>query len=125
MRVRRSKYGNVKAQVDGYTFDSKAEARRYQELRLLEQAGEVWDVEVHPRYPLYAPSTSGYATRAAHALSRKGVFRIGEYRADFKYRDRHTMPYVVEDVKGFDTPLSRWKRKHAEAQYGITIEVIR
>lgn len=39
-----------------------------------------------------------------------------------KYRD--TQPYVVEDVKGFKTPLYKWKKKHVEAQYGITIREI-
>jgi hypothetical protein len=27
-------------------------------------------------------------------------------------------------VKGFKTPLYRWKKKHVEAQYGITIREV-
>ena len=37
----RSKYGARKTIVDGITFDSKKEANRYRELKLLEDAGEI------------------------------------------------------------------------------------
>lgn len=40
-KPKKSKYGAVKTEVDGIMFDSKREASRYQELRLLEQAGEI------------------------------------------------------------------------------------
>lgn len=123
-RSARSKYRAVPKVVDGIRFASKREAKRYQELRLLERAGEIWDLELQPRFPLYVPSTSGYLSRAAKAMAEGGTFRIGEYRADFKYRDRATIPYVVEDSKGFRTPLYRWKKKHVEAQYGITIREV-
>lgn len=36
-----NKYGAKKTVVDGVTFDSKAEARRYQQLKLMQQAGEI------------------------------------------------------------------------------------
>ena len=67
----------------------------------------------------------GYLSRALKAAVRGNCFRIGVYRADFKYHDKETMPYVVEDVKGFATALYRWKKKHVEAQYGIVIREIR
>ena len=120
-----NKYRNQPQVVDGHRFPSKREAARYRELRLLEQAGEIWDLEVQPRFPLMAPSTSGYLMRAVKALTQDGMFRIGEYRGDFKYRAPDVEPYVVEDVKGWDTPLSKWKRKHTEAQYGIQIRIVK
>ena len=120
----RSKYGAVKTTVDGITFHSAKEARRYQELLLLQRAGEIWELECQPRFVLSVPSTSGYLARAAKALTAGGLFRVGVYVADFKYRDKDTVPYVVEDVKGFKTPLYRWKKKHVEAQYGITIREV-
>ena len=120
--MRRSKYGAVRTTVDGITFASKAEARRYSELKMLEKAGEIWDLELQPRFPLSVPSTTGVLR---HALKPRGLTKIGEYRGDFKYRDKtcdgSTQPYIVEDVKGMKTPLYRWKKKHFEAQYGITI----
>ncbi len=122
--MRRSKYNAKRTEVDGIVFASQREARRYQELRLLERAGEISDLELQPRFPLSVPSTSGYVRRAAKALAQGGMFTIGEYRADFKYRDWKTVPYVVEDAKGFRTPLYRWKKKHVEAQYGIQIREV-
>lgn len=117
----RSKYGAKATVVDGIRFSSMKEAHRYGELKLLEKAGEIWDLELQPRFPLHVPSTSGYLARAALSLKHLGMFKVGEYRADFKYHDRTAEPYVVEDVKGFKTPLYRWKKKHVEAQYGIRI----
>ena len=119
--AKRHKYGAVATELDGIKFHSKREAKRYAELKLLEQAGEIWDLELQPRFPLYVPSTSGYLMRAAKALTQGGLFKVGEYRGDFKYRDTRTTPYVVEDCKGFATPLYKWKKKHVEAQFGITI----
>lgn len=121
----RSKYGAVKVTIDGVTFDSKAEGRRYQELKALEAAGEIWELELQPVFPLTVPSTTGTIAGAAKALAGTFRGRIGEYRADFKYYDKATVGYVVEDVKGFKTPLYRWKKKHVEAQYGIRIREIR
>ncbi|HMN12801.1 MAG TPA: DUF1064 domain-containing protein, partial [Bellilinea sp.] len=48
----RSKYNAKKASADGFTFDSQAEERRYQELKPLEQAGKITGLEVHKRYRL-------------------------------------------------------------------------
>ena len=98
-------------------FPSKAEAKRYGEL-MLEQAHKfISDLTLQPRFPLHAfriiaNKTPNYRTK------------IGEYRGDFQYvRDGKT---VVEDVKGgADTTLSVWKRKHAEAEHGIKIEIVR
>jgi hypothetical protein len=120
----RSKYGAQPTVVDGIRFHSKKEARRYKELKLLEKAGEIWDLKLQPAFPLMVPSTSGQLMRAAKAITQGGMFRIGEYRGDFKYYDRSAAPYVVEDVKGYDTPLSKWKRRHVAAQYGIEVRII-
>lgn len=117
------KYGATPTVVDNIRFASKKEATRYSELKLLEKAGEIWDLELQPRFPLCAPLTTGTLAGALRAVKEATVL-IGEYRADFKYHDRHTAAYVVEDVKGFKTPLYRWKRKHVEAQYGVKIHEI-
>jgi hypothetical protein len=124
MRRNGHKYGAKRTTVDGISFASQKEARRYQELKLLEKAGEIHGLAVQPIMPLGVPH---------RFLSREGntmLKRIGEYRADFLYcvcrggvkcsRSR----LVVEDVKGFKTQLYRWKKKHVEAQYGITIREI-
>ncbi len=107
----RSKYGAVRTTVDNITFHSKGEAKRYQELRLLERAGEISNLELQPAFPLCAPTPND-------AMST-----IWKYIADFAYIDKRTKAQVVEDFKGFDTQLARWKRKHMEAEYGITVLV--
>ena len=118
------KYGAVRTQVDGHSFDSKAEARRYAELRLLEKAGEIEGLELQPAFPLRVLLTTGTFAGAGAALAGEYP-TIGKYIADFRYfRLTPPMGWVVEDVKGVKTALYRWKKKHAEAQFGITITEI-
>ncbi|WP_416330384.1 DUF1064 domain-containing protein, partial [[Clostridium] innocuum] len=51
-KPKKSKYGAVKTEVDGIMFDSKREASRYQELRLLEQAGEITNLRLQVPFEL-------------------------------------------------------------------------
>jgi DNA-directed RNA polymerase subunit RPC12/RpoP len=103
-------------------FPSKAEAKRYGELCLEQMHGFITDLERQPRFPLHGvrfdPEGDGFG------LIKDSIKKIGEYRGDFRYvRDGKT---IVEDIKGgADTPLSAWKRKHTEAEYGITIDIVR
>lgn len=92
------KYGAKKAQVNGYTFDSLSEAARYKELCLLQKAGGISGLEVHPKFILQS------------AFSRGGQrYRAIYYEADFKYLEKDAE--IVEDVKGFSTPVYRIKAK--------------
>jgi hypothetical protein len=104
-----SKYGNKRAEVDGYTFASKAEARRYQELKLLQQAGEIRDLTIRRRFPLRCPGSNGDALTVSY------------YEDDFDYWHIATRKRVVEDVKGVRTPVYRLKRKWLKLEYGIDI----
>jgi len=70
LTAKKTKYGNVKASVDGIVFDSRAEARRYSELKLLEKAGEIHRLELQPKFIL-VPKTK----------KRRAV----TYTADFAY----------------------------------------
>jgi hypothetical protein len=96
--MRRSKYGAVKTVVDGVTFDSKAEAKRYGELKLLQAAGEIKGLELQPRYDI--------------TINDKFC---AFYKADFRYIRDSAM--VVEDVKGMKTPVYNLKKKLVEALY--------
>lgn len=112
----RSKYKAVPTVIDGIRFDSKKEAKRYAELRLLEKANEIWDLRLQPEFPLMVPG-----------VGNGGPYErvcVGKYVADFQYLLPPRGVLVVEDVKGFKTPLYRWKKKHVEAQYGIQIREI-
>lgn len=117
-RQMRSKYRAVRTTVDNIAFASKKEAARYSELRLLEKAGHIRSLQLQPEYLLSCDD--GVFPGAAKVL-------LGRYVADFKYEERGVGGHwygAVEDVKGFKTPLYKWKKKHVEAQYGITIREI-
>lgn len=111
--TRAHKYGAKPTQVDGIRFDSKKEARRYMELTLLQKAGAIQGLELQPVFPLWVSST---------VHQRAEPTKIGEYHGDFSYWIG--LERVVEDVKGYKTPLYRWKLKHVEAQYGIKIQEV-
>jgi hypothetical protein len=104
----RSKYHAVPLEVDGIRFASTREARRYGELRLLERAGQIWDLTLQPSFELHAPVNNG-----------PRLAPVGVYRADFVYATKDGT--VVEDAKGVRTALYRWKRKHVELEYGVRI----
>jgi hypothetical protein len=114
----RSKYRNVRCEVDGQKFDSKAEAARWQELRLLEKAEKISELQRQVRYPLdvmVSPMSS---------IERICSTTVGAYVADFEYRDDQGYR-VTEDVKGMITDLSKWKLKHFAAQYGREVQIVR
>lgn len=94
-------------------FDSKREYRRWVDLNLLARAGKISQLTRQQSYGLTVTDqkTGGRA-------------RIGAYVADFVYFDEEDKRIVVEDAKGFRTPLYRWKKKHFEAEYGIPINEV-
>lgn len=119
------KFGSTMTVVDGIKFRSKAEAHRYGELKMLVKAGKIEGLELQPRFALTTQLTTGTFRGAGKALAGKYPV-IGHYVADFKYfRLESPTGWIVEDVKGWDTPLSKWKRRHTEAQYGITVVIVR
>jgi len=104
-----SKYNNRRVQVDGIWFDSKAEAARYDELKLLRMAGEIHKLRSHPRYTLL------------NAFECKGVkYRAIVYEADFEYIENGMT--VVEDVKGKQTAVFNLKMKLFIKRYGDEID---
>lgn len=100
---RKSKYKAVKTVVDGITFASKKEAKRYSELLILQRAKVISELELQPPFKV--------AVNGRH---------ICTYKADFCYREKSGC-YVVEDVKGVKTPVYSLKKKLVEAIYGIEI----
>lgn len=119
---RRSKYGAIPKVVDGIRFASTKEARRYQELKLMEKAGEIESLELQPRFALcVADWRRMYFVILTDCT---GEITVGDYVADFMYFDKRKQERVFEDVKGVRTPLYKWKKKHVEAQYGIQIREI-
>ena len=95
-----NKYKNHKVTVDGHPFDSQREARRYKELKLMERAGVIKDLELQPKFELLP--TIRTETETLYKVS---------YYADFRYTDTKTGGVVVEDVKGYKTKTYILKKK--------------
>jgi Protein of unknown function (DUF1064). len=111
-----SKYKAVKVTVDGIVFDSKREAARYHELKLMEKAGKIRNLRLQTRWPLVVQKDGELSVLA-------GV-QVGVYMSDFDYEELPSGAYVVEDSKGVRTALYRWKAKHMAIQYGIQIREV-
>ena len=117
----RQKYGNKKVLVDGISFDSKREANRYTELKMMVRSGEISDLELQKEYELIP---SQYEKPSMQKGKPKCLERSVKYIADFVYKDNRTGEYVVEDTKGVRTPEYIIKRKLLLYVYGIRIKEI-
>lgn len=120
-----NKYGSKKIEVDGITFDSKKEAKRYQELILLEKAGVISGLQRQVKYILI-PAQREPDTIGARGGIHKGktIEKECAYYADFVYFDREKQEMVVEDTKGMRTTDYIIKRKLMLHVHGIRIKEI-
>lgn len=103
--VKRNKYNAHKTVVDGITFDSRKEAKRYAQLKVLEQAGEITDLRLQVPFILIPKSKYG---------------RSIKYIADFVYSMNGCQ--IVEDSKGVKTPVYRLKKRMMAELYDIEIK---
>lgn len=110
-----SKYSSRKITVDGESFDSRKEFRRYQELKLLSRAGEISNLQRQVRFKLMP---------AQRDKNGKVIERQCDYVADFVYyeRTKDGVTLTVEDTKGFRTKDYIIKRKLMLYIYGIRIK---
>lgn len=118
-----NKYGSKKVEVAGIVFDSKKEARRYQELLLLEKAGAIQDLQMQVKFVLI-PAQREPDTIGARGGIRKGktIEKECAYIADFVYQENGLT--VVEDTKGFRTKDYVIKRKLMLYVHGIRIREV-
>ena len=97
------KYKNIPTQLDGINFDSKKEARRYQDLKLLQMGNVISNLEIQPVIPLMVNGT-----------------KIGRYTGDFKYTENGKE--IIEDVKSVATKTRDYMlRKKILATYNPPI----
>ena len=106
-----TKYRAIRTMVDGITFDSKREANRYSKLKMMEKAGIINSLKLQPEFKCQ--------------INGK---KICTYKADFEYLmvdeegpDGQIGYYIVEDVKGFKTPVYKLKKKLVEALFPGTV----
>lgn len=100
----RAKFKNIRTEKDGQKFDSKWEAERFQQLKLMESAGEIRDLRAQVSFDL--------------VVNGQLVCR---YIADFVYVRNGRR--VVEDSKSKPTVtrLYKLKAKLMKAIHGIEI----
>ena len=103
-----NKYGarKIKDPATGFVFDSKAEFIRWCELRIMERAGKISDLQRQVKYELIP--------------KQKGE-RACTYLEDFVYKDSDGNT-VVEDTKGVKTDAYRIKKKLMLWVHGIRIK---
>ncbi|PRS02347.1 hypothetical protein C6W22_20805 [Bacillus atrophaeus] len=107
-----NKYGARRTQVDGITFDSRAEAKYYEQLKWLKVSKQIKDFKLQPRFLLQ------------EAFKKNGkTFRKIEYIADFEV---HNLDGSIEiiDIKGIETKEFAIKRKLYERNYEIPLKIL-
>ena len=120
-----NKYHNQKIQTsDGIIHDSKREARRWMELKLLERAGLIKDLQRQVEYVLIPtqrePDVIG---KRGGIIKGKVIEKQVSYVADFVYKDKDGNE-IVEDTKGFRTKEYILKRKMMLWIHGIRIREV-
>ncbi len=128
-RGRRTKCGNTKVTVDGIEFDSKKEANRYWELKLLQRGGVISDLQLQKEFELIPAQHETYErygkTGKRLQDGKRCIEKSCTYKADFAYMKDGQL--VVEDTKGYRDPASAGyakfviKRKLLLWRYGIKI----
>lgn len=111
------KYHNKKTVADGIKFDSKLEAERYAQLKMMERAGVIRDLELQPEYELIPSFKKDCKT-----------WRKTVYKADFRYILAENDKTIIEDVKGSTaviTDVFRLKQKLFEYRYPeLSIKIV-
>ena len=111
------KYHNKKTVADGIKFDSRLEAERYAQLKILERAGVIRDLELQPSFELLPSFRKNGKT-----------WRRTVYKADFRYILAENDKTIIEDVKGSTaviTDVFRLKQKLFEYKYPeLTIKIV-
>lgn len=111
---RRQKYANRRVEIDGQTFDSKAEHKRWQYLAMLERAGEIRDLRCQVPFELIPAQVTPSGKKERPTM----------YLADFTYTTKDGR-FVCEDVKGTATDVWKLKKKLMLHVHGIDILEIR
>lgn len=121
-----SKYKSQKCIVNGITFDSRKEARRWQELLLLSRAGVIQNLQRQVKYVLIPSQYETYERYGKNGNKlqdgRRLIERECSYVADFVYTEDGKL--VVEDVKGVRTKEYIAKKKMMLYFHGIRIKEV-
>ena len=124
---KRHKFGARATRIGNEKHDSAVEAKRWAELQLAQQAGAISELERQVKIQLENGNGEPYLIRSkGYPNGRKA-----SYKLDFRYRARDpesnewNARRTIEDVKGYDIPISRLKRAIVEQMLGLKINVVR
>lgn len=122
----KSKYHNETVTVDGVTFDSKGEFLRWNFLKMMEQAGEISNLRYHVKYELIPAITEDVVVhlKTKDKIVTKTVQSARYYEADFVYINKNGEE-VVEDFKGQETELFKFKAALFRYKYGKDIKIVK
>jgi len=115
-----TKYHNQKTEIDGISFDSKKEAKRFQELREMEKCGAISDLRLQVNFTLIEGYTKPDGERVKPMV----------YKADFTYKRPDQTGaftiYIVEDVKSKATRTKTYllKRKLMRVKFHLEISEV-
>ena len=121
-KTKGSKYHNKKIYVDGIPFDSVKEGRRWRDLRIMEQAGLIDNLQRQVKYTLIPPQEIRDRRTGKYIRTDRACC----YVADFVYIDNRDGQTIVEDVKGYKggTAYALFKIKKKLMLYFFDIEVM-
>lgn len=146
------KYRNQPCVWQGLRFDSKRELGRWLELKSREAAGEIEQLERQVSYALHGPYRGSSADLDLEAIQQawqrdevdldhahdqvylliREIERLRSARGpeiglvipDFRYTDREDGQTYVVDAKGYYPTLSRWKARHFELEYKLSLNLV-
>lgn len=113
-KAAKRKYNNQPTERRGIKFDSRKEANRFEDLMLLQEAGEIAELKLQPQFTLQ----ESYVTTEGERI------RAIRYVADFSYWQRGEP--VVEDVKSKATATAQYKmkKKLMQERFGISVKEV-
>ena len=119
-----TKYHSHKVEVNGIMFDSKKEARRYKELRSLEEMGLITDLELQKKFVLIPTQREDDIIGPRGGVKKgKAVEKECAYYADFYYFDTEKGKWIVEDTKSPATRTEAYKIKRKLMRYVHGLEI--
>lgn len=123
---KKSKFHNEPVTVDGIRYDSKNEMLRHNFLKMMERAGEISNLRYHVKFELIPQITKEEIVhlKTKDKLVTKVVQSARYYEADFVYTNKKGEE-IVEDFKGQETDLFKFKAALFFYRYGKQITIVK
>ena len=123
---KKNKYGNKPVTIDGIRYDGLNESRRHAFLKLMEKAGEISNLRYHVKFELIPAITKEEIVhlKTKDKIVTKTIQSARYYEADFVYLNKKGEE-IVEDFKGKETELFKFKAALFFYKYGKHIKTVK